>query len=402
MTQLPETFREPHGFITIEDSTENGLGAHLHALDHQGKGRLFASSQDYNVSSFSQHSSMPTSLDSTAKRQLHQQPMSGSVTELRPPKRPLPPRPHQQPAKMEKLIFACPFCKLDPRVYRDCLRFRLTRIRDVVQHLKRKHADRIHCPRCNEVFDRLGSLVIHQQSGKPCELRKPAHSVLISRSQLDELSKMRDSSRVKSAREQWMDMWLVLFPTIDPPESPYLETYDENNVVSRLRKAWESCRTEIAEDVIQRAGFPLATQRDQTVEVLDLFLQLLLKRFATAGTETQPEFSSASDITSCSPAGSFRGSGKPLLDLRGSADEKTPMVTSQNTEFFNPYSKVINCNLDGELAAQPWNQDTDSKSILNDPSLVPFDSSPAVSGWQGFDLGDKYHSLTVDPKWLST
>lgn len=49
-------------------------------------------------------------------------------------------------------VFACPYVAQRPATYRNCLRYRLIRIKDVKQHLRRNHRIPPHCSRCGQAF----------------------------------------------------------------------------------------------------------------------------------------------------------------------------------------------------------------------------------------------------------
>jgi len=58
----------------------------------------------------------------------------------------------KQRGEKEATTFACPFLKKDPVAHKHCCIFVLSRIRDVKQHLRRRHQMPIYCPRCNRTF----------------------------------------------------------------------------------------------------------------------------------------------------------------------------------------------------------------------------------------------------------
>ena len=64
-------------------------------------------------------------------------------------------------------FFACPFWKKHPRAYRDCFSYKLSRIKDVKQHLARQHTP-LYCERCLRVFPDRYSKSIHLESDEPC------------------------------------------------------------------------------------------------------------------------------------------------------------------------------------------------------------------------------------------
>ena len=118
------------------------------------------------------------------------------------------------------LTFACPFSKKDAMFYRGCYRYRLTRIRDVKQHIGRKHQKPIYCPRCGQVFLNEEARDDHAQDDIRCERRRPVRFDGITEVQKRQLSKKAPSNL--SAEKQWYAIFDVLFPGHHPrPESPY-------------------------------------------------------------------------------------------------------------------------------------------------------------------------------------
>src|SRR6201999_263357 len=73
-------------------------------------------------------------------------------------------------AKLSAAQFACPFWKKDARRYRDCCKG-ISRIRDVKQHLYRKHMLPSRCFICGSIFSSQIELFEHQQSAQPCPRR---------------------------------------------------------------------------------------------------------------------------------------------------------------------------------------------------------------------------------------
>ncbi|KAK4441907.1 hypothetical protein QBC34DRAFT_457447, partial [Podospora aff. communis PSN243] len=122
--------------------------------------------------------------------------------------------------------FACPFWKNDPAHFKGCSCFRLKRIRDVEQHLKRKHSDHSHCERCGHVSRTTQSSADHCRSSG-CSSR-PFRRRWISESRKRMLVRRSRGSPEK----QWYAIWDIIFPRETPPSSPYVEEVSSEELSS--------------------------------------------------------------------------------------------------------------------------------------------------------------------------
>jgi hypothetical protein len=155
--------------------------------------------------------------------------------------------PHQEtsPTTNGRVRFACPFYKYDPEVYRDCRRFGLSRVKDVKQHLMRKH-HQPHCLRCYQIFPSQSLLESHLRSHDACERNANPPPDFISSAQWDQLRGY--PGRGKPVEQQWVDIWNTLFPAVPPPSSPY-ESNPTEECLSRLRSFWRKQRDTIIDEV---------------------------------------------------------------------------------------------------------------------------------------------------------
>jgi len=135
---------------------------------------------------------------------------NGSSRPMKKPKNLVPPR----------KCFACPFCKKNPREHRDCFDYKLSRIKDVKQHLARQHTP-IHCERCLRVFQDRHSKTEHFESDEPCV--RGLHGELdgVTNEQSEDLRKK--SKRGQTEPEQWYTIWCILFSSLKQPDSPYMD-----------------------------------------------------------------------------------------------------------------------------------------------------------------------------------
>ncbi|KAK0639446.1 hypothetical protein B0T16DRAFT_395178 [Cercophora newfieldiana] len=129
----------------------------------------------------------------------------------------------KQRGEKEVPTFACPFLKKDPVAHKQCCMFVLSRIRDVKQHLRRRHQMPIYCPRCVKIFENEDDRDDHilesnciRQPGKP---GKPDG---ITERQKKALSEKAPASQPPEA--QWFGIYKILFPDQEVmPQSPYMD-----------------------------------------------------------------------------------------------------------------------------------------------------------------------------------
>ena len=211
-----------------------------------------------------------------------------------------------------KVLFACPYYKSNPYLHPGCRRYELKRVKDVRQHLSRKHN---HCTSCYEVFDSPNSLKRHQRGAGLCKLRDPASNQIssISKQQRKKTGQQTPSllDKKKSAEEQWVYLWNILFPETTRPRSIYLDS-SLDEALSRLRAFWASNRSGIIKTTIQHIGpFP-AHELDCTADsIFNQFVECFLSRFEA---ETAGLCSSADARTNTAPQSSPCDFPKPAWD----------------------------------------------------------------------------------------
>ncbi|KAH7026645.1 uncharacterized protein B0I36DRAFT_352478 [Microdochium trichocladiopsis] len=132
--------------------------------------------------------------------------------------------------------FACPFYRMDYTKHHKCLSLTLRRIRDVKQHLVRRHLQPLFCFTCGQAFatqDLQAAHIVERTCNRPSNFRPPEG---VTKDQRDQLS-----SKVKtsiSASEQWFSVWDIIFPTKPRPASPYInEAFVEP--IAEFRRFWD-------------------------------------------------------------------------------------------------------------------------------------------------------------------
>lgn len=121
----------------------------------------------------------------------------------------------------KELTFACPFLKKDLRRYGSCCSYQLRRIRDVKQHLGRKHSLPPYCPTCYMEFadedERDEHVRVRQCSEQSRATQKPEGMTDAQKRQLG-----KKSLPSQTPPEQWFAIFDILFPGQQRPQSPYM------------------------------------------------------------------------------------------------------------------------------------------------------------------------------------
>ncbi|KAK4446118.1 hypothetical protein QBC34DRAFT_151653 [Podospora aff. communis PSN243] len=188
--------------------------------------------------------------------------------------------PLDQPHDQKERTFACLHYKRDADTHKGCRGLVLSRIKDVWQHIRRKHIVPLDCPHRHDRFAMLQFIEEHERSTAPCR-----REGIVCRRHLDVflmMTRENDPTRAKPAAVQWRELWDFLFPGVETPASVYVETREEE-MASHIYSVWARNPHEIAAQVNQES---LLTQRDRMeipVQVFDLFLQHLLKQLKHEG-----------------------------------------------------------------------------------------------------------------------
>lgn len=178
-------------------------------------------------------------------------------------------RPNNDQATANKRSWVCPWYKKNPLKYHECSKYKLQRIKDVKQHIWRKHTKPdIYCPRCFELFRTAKERDEHVREGG-CESKAGPEFEGISEDQKKELAQPQ---RGKNDVEQWNCIWKILFPQTCPPKSPYLGNGWEESL-PLLRNFWSNNQQKI---LIEALKISLPRHEAQNIQlvvdkIFDLF-----------------------------------------------------------------------------------------------------------------------------------
>ncbi|KAK0720976.1 hypothetical protein B0H67DRAFT_553052 [Lasiosphaeris hirsuta] len=214
----------------------------------------------------------------------------------------------QAQARDLRFLFACPFWKHNRVDWKGCFGYKLRRIRDVKQHLKRKHSKPLHCGRCGEELHTGDRMNDHQPHTAFCHPRQ------LERRWLSEAQKKSLEKRSSGTPEkQWYAMWDIIFPQHPQPNSPYLDgslSEDLNLFLEFLLNEGPSIIQQASQS--DNFGYPPTTQNRR-------FMQMGLRRVyelwasaqaadsrhpesAVPATETEREEQSPAALGNWSPA----------------------------------------------------------------------------------------------------
>jgi hypothetical protein len=160
---------------------------------------------------------------------------------------------------------ACPFYKVDPVQHRNCYTLRLTRVRDVKQHLYRRHAVDFFCPVCMEKFASAPVRDMHIRD-RICEAKPYVRHEWITTIQKVELAKR--VPQTMSIEQQWFSVFDIVFPDHPQPRSPYVDRETPEQVAAfrdyltgpGVAGLWEYLRRRRSGESLLGLGMDFATR----------------------------------------------------------------------------------------------------------------------------------------------
>ena len=175
---------------------------------------------------------------------------------------------------------ACPFYKYDSNKYHECRQNLLRRIKDVKQHVFRKHRKPdFYCPICFKVFNEAMCRDCHIQERRCTVEPDPVYDG-ISEEQKKTLSHY--PSRGKTIETQWNDMWYVIFPNATPPRSPYLGNYREE-MIPLIRDLWNKKQGQIISSAVTNTSYI-----DQHIPFISSLMEKIFDLFEVESSQWTP------------------------------------------------------------------------------------------------------------------
>ena len=293
---------------------------------------------------------------------------------------------------------ACPFYKLNTMRHMSCSRLRLSRIRDVKQHLLRRHRQPPYCPVCSRIFDGPQDRDGHIMA-RTCHA--PPGGVLLNVEGVTETQRTALGRRVNRALDeagQWFSVWQILFPNVPHPLSPYLSTQFVE-VLGILHESWGRERDMLIADVVQAAANDRGS--DHRRVVTELSCQIIDNFFTRFHTTCRALMNPASPDSTTLDVSILRSlTGLPPLaptfppGQRGRANIQDGGQTSSNsailtpnftTPSFHPFRPAPSPTSDvsAALSSSPYSHTFGSSSgpaFSEMQSVEPLDASSSVEG----------------------
>ncbi|KAH6977436.1 hypothetical protein BKA56DRAFT_69112 [Ilyonectria sp. MPI-CAGE-AT-0026] len=264
------------------------------------------------------------SLKTRGKRQRGQNDEEGSENEDMPPasKRTTSSRETKPQPR-----FACPYWKRNSGKHRGCFSKTLRRIRDVKQHLARKHTPEFYCECCFATFEDEESHRGHvtHTTGEVCVHDPSVVLDGITHQQHRRLS--RKSDWKVSEQEQWFSVWDILFPGAQRPGSAYLDS----KLCEEISGFREYCfqHGPATLDQALSGGVPEIERRQQLVRIFQTGLEQLFEGWRSSRDLNATSSRQASSSTSQSNS---QGSGTRLPQCQPTPNSSldTTVLTTEN------------------------------------------------------------------------
>ncbi|KAK6839246.1 hypothetical protein PG987_005112 [Apiospora arundinis] len=158
------------------------------------------------------------------------------------------------------LVFACPFLKRHPHKHRACAKYVLRRVRDVKQHLNRRHrTPDFYCARCYDTFNSAKERDEHTRDGN-CLYRENPHFEGITEVQKEQLNNAKERNKM-SPEDQWFMIWDILFPSAGRPNS--VSRYSpQEEAVALIRDVWITKHPELLDELWKVDSKPAVAATD--------------------------------------------------------------------------------------------------------------------------------------------
>ncbi|KAK7229690.1 hypothetical protein V2G26_001860 [Clonostachys chloroleuca] len=219
----------------------------------------------------------------------------------------------------EELLFACPLYRKYPLQNMDCVNRKLTRIRDVKQHLLRRHLA-YRCPICNIPLPSAARKEEHmvERNCSPAESAERFGPDGITQEVHDILKKR--SHRGKPPTTKWYEVWEIIFGDTNREERPFLGPMMEETA-KLMRDVWNKESRSIVQDVVLDVD-DNQKQTDQQIEAMMAMFEKVQDRFETrihelTSRESSSEKSSSVMGASQTPAKAKIANNKPNTENTG-------------------------------------------------------------------------------------
>ncbi|KAK1455660.1 hypothetical protein CMEL01_04420 [Colletotrichum melonis] len=307
-------------------------------------------------------------------------------TELKSGREPAKSSGSAQEAKKQQLTLACPFWKFNTDKYHVCVTKKLTRVRDVKQHLKRSHTPEHYCQRCFKIFANEDSLRGHVSNpeGWTCLLNETGALDGISHEQSRNLH--RKSAPRQTDENQWFAIWDILFPGKTKPRSAYMNP----NMCEELSAFHEHLNynaAQIVQDSLETAGFlwHLTTEEDSQNlrRVVNEAIYAMQQEWISNRTTMRPIASARHSHHQSHP-----GNSQPVRGLTTPTDSGIGLESQTDGSYRRPSTVPQQANLSGS-------EQQDSSTGIESQVLTRLED--AARNMPVFDGGPTTNSLAAQP-----
>lgn len=323
---------------------------------------------------------------------------------------------NNQTKQESKGAIACPFLKKSPERYRCCQKYSFQRIKEVKQHLRRRHmVNGFFCLRCQMPFESHSELMLHIKQGRACKAQEPLHDLI---TEHQRLLLQQYPSRGKSLEQQWYDVWDIIFPGLPRPKDIYVQTEAEETIKS-LWNFWHEKKRDILGEVFESKSSS-TTVGAEVYHVFDRVMQSTLNRFTEKISKDDPEkahsadqmateliYESETSYLACSTSLGGLGPGQPSACGNSKLVTFTPPTTDPLGSFspcttysstFLSAPSILNSSLISDHTSPNYLPNT-----FNQPHWLPFDSessyysglSTSEHSAHTFDSSSMAHELAL-------
>ena len=193
--------------------------------------------------------------------------------------------PHPKRAKDDdsRDAWACPYAKLNPIKYSDCLAFNLSKLSYVKQHLYRAHWIGVCCQHCGQNFsdnadDREARvlLYLHLRQAPENLCQNSDRASLLDGKMSDDQKEMIMNAKSRGIDEhgRWYQLWDILFPGTERPRSPYAQPIAVEILESFRSALGQNIGTEVIREVSILQQLPV----DDCVQLVERTVSAFIRR----------------------------------------------------------------------------------------------------------------------------
>ncbi|EXF75483.1 hypothetical protein CFIO01_04943 [Colletotrichum fioriniae PJ7] len=203
------------------------------------------------------------------------------------------------------ISLACPYYKDNKLTHNRCSLLQLNRIRDVKQHLYRKHMQPYHCFSCGRQFNTQIEQMEHSRL-RECSTRNYQRPDGITLDQQRDLKERVD--RKLAVDQQWFAVWKIVFPDKEPPKSPYVYS-PTREVATNMRTYWQETAAEMMADHVSRVP---GVDSGRIIGGLNTLMDNFFRRFIEEHSSVTEGEQALDSYTDGSPGNPFPKSSRPL------------------------------------------------------------------------------------------